>query len=135
MIDLTTCTINKQAKEEQQDIKFTNINTRIIMNDYKECGNAIDADFENDDKSYKTRDDSAVDGDNDLPDEPDQLEEDQEQHFNVLEVNDIGEGDSSSKNEGVGDQEVDKEDNPLKDNEKTVHNIEDEDGAGEEDKN
>ena len=63
MTDLIIDIINKQAKEEQQEIEFSDINMRTTVNDYKECGNDSDSDsdsdfdFEDDDKSYKTSDD------------------------------------------------------------------------------
>ena len=90
-------------------------------------------DFEDDDQSYKTSDDSTMDGDNEIPDDPDQLDKDQQQHLNVLKVNDIDEDDSNSENEGVGDEGVGEEDDPIQENEETVHEIKDEDGTAEED--
>ena len=70
-------TINKQAGEETNGIEFANINLKTTVNEYKASGYDSDSDFEDDDKSYETSDDSTVNGDTDLGDEPDQLEEDQ----------------------------------------------------------
>ena len=53
------------------------------VNDYKARGDDSESDFEDDGKSYETGDDSTVKGDNDLVDGPDQLEEDQQQHYSV----------------------------------------------------
>ena len=100
-------TINKHASEELCGVEFTNINMETTANNYEERGGDSDSDFEDDDKSYETSDDSAIAGDGDLSDGPDQLEEDQQQHFNVLEVNDIDENDSDDENEGVGEVGVD----------------------------
>ena len=50
---------------------------KTIVNDYKERGNDSNSDFEDDDKLYETSDNSIVDGDNDLTNEPDQPKEDQ----------------------------------------------------------
>ena len=77
--------INKQAKEEDEGIQFADINQKTTVNDYHERGDDSESDFEDDDKSYETSDDSTVDGDNNLDDEPEveQVEEDQAQHFGV----------------------------------------------------
>ena len=56
MTDPVIGTINKQAVEELQVIKFANIYMKTTVNDYKERGNDSDFDFEDDDKSYKTSD-------------------------------------------------------------------------------
>ena len=82
---------------------------------------------------YETSDDSTIDGDNNLPDKPDQPEEDQQQHFNVPEVNDIYEDNSNSENKGMGEEGVGEKNDLVQENEETVHEIEDEDGTGEED--
>ena len=56
----------------------------MTVDDYQEQGYDSDSDFQYDDKSYKTSDDSTVKGDNDLDDkydlndDPDQQEEDQQ---------------------------------------------------------
>ena len=130
-------TINKQTAEELQRIKSVNIDIRATINDYEERGNDSDSNFEYDDKLYETSDDSTVDGDKDLSGGPDQLEEDQQQHFNVPEVNDINEDDSNSENERMGNEGVGKEDDPIQHNEdtgSTVHKVEEEDGAEEDNK-
>ena len=76
MNDHVINTINKQAAEELQGIKFCNINMKTTVNDYEESDNDSDSDFEDDDKSYETSYDSTVGSDNDLSDGPDQMEED-----------------------------------------------------------
>ena len=109
MDDNVIATINKQAKEEDEGIQFSNINLMTTVNDYQERGYDSDSDFEDDDKSYETSNDSTINGDNDLDNEPepDQLEEDQEQHFNVQEVNDVDNKDHPNiGDEGVGINEV-----------------------------
>ena len=134
MTELNIDTINKEAKEQKQRIKYGDINKNTIANDYKEGGSDYNSDFEDDDKSYKTSDDSTIDGNNHMSDNHDQSDEDQQQHLNVLEINDIDEGDSNSKNEGVGDEEVGKENDPIQDDEDTgltVHKIKEEDSAEE----
>ena len=88
MPDNVIDTINKQAGEEINGIEFADINLKTTAIDYEERGYDSDSDFEDDDKLYKTSDDSTVNDDNDLGNEPEQLEEDQQQHFNVQEVND-----------------------------------------------
>ena len=133
MTDLIIDTINNKTKEEKQEIEFGDINKHTTVNDYEELGGDSNSDFEDEDKSYETSDDSTIDGNNNLPDDPIQPDKDQQQHFNVLEVNDINEDDSSSENKRVGDKGVDNEDDPIQDNEEIVHKIEDEDGAIEED--
>ena len=133
MIDISIGTINKQAAEEQQGIKFANINMKTIVTDYKERGNDSDSDVEDSNKLYKTSGDSTVGRDKDLTDEPDQPEENQQQHFNVTEINNIDDDNSSNKNKGVGGEGVGEEDDPIQDNKKTVHIIGDEDVTGEED--
>ena len=70
-------TINKQAKEEIEGIEFADINLKTTVDNYQERGYESDSDFEDDDKLYKTNDDSTVNGDNDLDDDSDQQEEDQ----------------------------------------------------------
>ena len=107
------------------------------MNDYKECGNDSDSDFEDDDKSSKTSDDLTLDGDYKMPDNPNQPDEDHQQHFNVLEVNDTDKDNSNIKTERVGDEGMDEDDNPIQDdgnNEdagSTVHGIKKEDSTKE----
>ena len=63
--------INKQASKGLCGVEFVNINMKTTVNDYKERGNESDSDFEYDDKSYETSDDSTVAGDGDLSDGPD----------------------------------------------------------------
>ena len=96
MNDNVIATINKQAKEEAEGIEFSDINLKTTVEDYQERGEDSDDDFEYDDKSYKTSDDSTVKGDNDIDDDcddeteqheddhnnADQQEDDQQQHFN-----------------------------------------------------
>ena len=123
-------TINKHASEETNRIEFADINLKTTVNNYKERGYDSDSDFEDDDKSYETSDDSTVNGDTDLGDEPDQLEEDQQQHFNVQEVNDVDEDDSSNGDEGVGRNELD-ESASVHDNQEVEQEIEEEDGIAE----
>ena len=77
MTNLIIDTINKQAKEEKQGLVFGNINKHTTVNDYEERGSDSDSDFEDNDKSYETRDDSTVDGNNDLSDDPNQPGKDQ----------------------------------------------------------
>ena len=126
MTDLIIDTINKQAKEEKQGIQFSDINKNTTVTDYAERDN--DSDFEDDDKSYKTSTDSTLDGNNKMSDDPDQLDKDQQQHFNIPEVNDINEDYSDSKHEGVGDEGVGEEGNLIRDDDdnnnidSSVHN-------------
>ena len=101
-------TINKQAGEETNGIKFADINLKTTVNEYKASGYDSDSDFEDDDKSYETSDDSTVNGDNNLADGLNQMEEDQQQHFGVPEIDNIDEDDSSNGEEGVGGDEVEK---------------------------
>ena len=107
-------------------MEFVDINMETTVNDYKERGDDSNSDFEDDDKSYKKSDDSTIAGDGNLSKGPDQLEEDQQQHFNVPEVNNIDD-ESDGGDEGVG------ENNPVQENEETVHEIEDEAGTGADD--
>ena len=58
-------------------MEFGDINMATIVNSYEERGDDSDSDFEHDNKSYETSDDSTVAGDGDLSDEHDQVEEDQ----------------------------------------------------------
>ena len=53
-------TINKQASEELCSVEFAGINMETTVNDYKERGNDSDSDFEDDDKSYETSEDSTI---------------------------------------------------------------------------
>ena len=98
--------INKQASEELCGVESANINMETTVNDYEERGDESNSDFEYEDKSYETSDDSTVAGDGDLSNEPDQVGEDQGQHFNVPEVNDIDEDESDNGDEGVGKKGV-----------------------------
>ena len=123
-------TINKQAGEEMNGIKFADINLKTIVNNYEARDDDSESDFEDDDKSYETSDDSAVKGDNDLADGPDQLEEDQQQHFNVQEVNDTDEDDSNNGDEDMGESELD-ETASVHDNEEAEQEIKEEDDLAE----
>ena len=98
-------TINKQAKEESEGIAFADINLKTTMNDYEERDDDSESYFEDDNKSYETSDDSTVKGDNDMSVGTDHMEEDQQQHFNIQEVNDVDENDASQGDKGV-DEEV-----------------------------
>ena len=62
-------------------MEFANIDMKTTVNGYEEHGNDSDSDFEDDDKLYETSDDSTIDSDGALSDKPNQLEEDQQQHF------------------------------------------------------
>ena len=64
--DLVIDTINKQAKEESDGIEFADINLKTTLNDYEEFDENSQSDFEDDDKSYETSDDSTMKGDNDM---------------------------------------------------------------------
>ena len=66
MIDL----INKQAREAQEGLEFTNINNNKTVNDYEEHGSDSDSDFEDDDKSYETSDDFTLDVNHKIPYDP-----------------------------------------------------------------
>ena len=104
-------TINKQAKEERVGLEFSDINLKTTVEAYQERGEDSDDDFEYDDKSYETSDDSTVRGDNSLGDEYDeetdehdddhndsiQDEEEQQHHFNNQANNE-----SNVREEGVG---------------------------------
>ena len=97
--------INKQAKGELYGVEFANIIMETTINDYEEQGDDSDSDFEDDDKSYETSDDSTIAEDGDLSDGPNHLEEEQQQHFNVPEVNNIDNNDSDNGNKRVGKEE------------------------------
>ena len=125
-------TITKQAAGELHGVEFANINMETTTNDYEERGDNSNSDSEDGNKSYETSDGSTIAGDDDLSDGLDQLDEDQQQDFNISEVNDINENDSDDKNEGVGEEGVGKN-NPVQENEETVHGIEGEAGTEEED--
>ena len=71
MADNVIETINKQAKEELEGIEYADINLKTTLEDYQERGDDSDDDFEYDDKSYETSDDSTVNGDNDIDDDCD----------------------------------------------------------------
>ena len=101
-------TINKQAVGELYGVEFANINMETTANDYEEWGDDSDSDFEDDDKSYETSNDSIIARYGNLSEGPNQLEEDQQQHFNIPEVNNINENDSDDGNKGVGGQGVGK---------------------------
>ena len=118
-------TINKQAGEETHGIEFADINLKTTVNEYEARGYDSDSDFEDDNKSYETSDDFTVKGDNNLADGPDQIEEDQQHHFSVQEVNDINEDNSSNGDEGVGGNEMD-ETVSVHDNEEAEQEIEEE---------
>ena len=64
--DLVVGTINKQAKEESDGIECSDINLKTTLNDYEEFDENSQSDFEDDDKSYETSDDSTMKGDNDM---------------------------------------------------------------------
>ena len=90
MTDLIINVINQQAAREQvpEDTEFGDIDGSTTVRDYNEDGD--DSEFDEDDKSYETSDDSTIEGDHDVDDEQVQQEEDQQQYFNVppiLEVN------------------------------------------------
>ena len=70
-------TINKQASEEICGVEFADINLETTINEYKERGDDSESDFEYDDKSNETSDDSTIAGDGNLSEGPDHLEEDQ----------------------------------------------------------
>ena len=89
----------------KKPIPFTDINLKTTVNDFEEYDDNSQSDFEDYDKSYKTSDDSTVKGDNNMSMGTDHLEEDQQQHFNVQEVNDVDEDDANQEDEGV-DKEV-----------------------------
>ena len=111
MTDNVVDTINKQAKEDLKGIEYADINLKTTIDDYQ-GGYDSDSDFEYNDKSDETSDNSTMKGDNDLDDnyddetdqhdvdhdDPDQQEEDQQQHFNV-QVND---NNSNNEDKGVG---------------------------------
>ena len=59
-------TINKQASEELCGVEFADINMETTVNDYEERGDDSDSYFKDDDKSYKTSDDSTIAGDGNL---------------------------------------------------------------------
>ena len=67
-------TINKQAGEETNGIKFADINLKTTGSDFEARGDDSESSFEDDDKSYETSDDSIVKGDNDPVNGPDQFE-------------------------------------------------------------
>ena len=69
-------------------MKLTNIDSNTTLNYYEARGNNSDSDFEDYDKSYETSDDSTLEEDHKLDNDPDQQEEDQQHHFNIQEVND-----------------------------------------------
>ena len=112
--DLVIDTINKQAKEESEGIEFADINLTTTVNDYKERDDESESDFEDDDKSCGTSDDSTVKGDNNMSIGTDQMEEDQQQYFNFQKVNDVDKDGASQGDEGV-DEEV-----PVQEEEKDV---------------
>ena len=118
MTDNVIDTINKQAKEELNGIEYADINLKTTLNDYQGSYDSdSDSEFEYDDKSYETSDNSTVKGDNDLDDDyddetdqhdddhddPSQQEKIQQQRFNV-QVND---NTHSDREEGVGGNQHD----------------------------
>ena len=78
MTDLMIDLINKQAKEEIQGIEFSSINKNTTVNDYKKHDSDSDSDFKDNDKSYETSDDSTLDSDQKIPDDPNQPDKDQQ---------------------------------------------------------
>ena len=60
MSDNVIDTINKQAKEELEGIEYADISLKTTLEDYQERGDDSDDDFEYNDKSYETSDDSTV---------------------------------------------------------------------------
>ena len=90
MTDLIIDIINQQAAREKvpDGTEFTNIDGHTTVSTYDEDGD--DSEFDEDDKSYETSDDSTIDGVHDMDDEQIQQEEDQQQYFSlppILEVN------------------------------------------------
>ena len=61
MTDLMIKVINSQARREPAGVEFTNIDSNTTLNDYEDRGSDSDSDFEDDDKSYETSDDSTLD--------------------------------------------------------------------------
>ena len=59
----------KQASREFYGVEFADINMKTTVKDYKERDNEYDSDFEYDDKSYETSNDSTVAGDGYLSDD------------------------------------------------------------------
>ena len=66
-------------------MEFTNIDSNTTLDDYEARGNDSDSDFEDDNKLYETSNDSTLDEDHELDNDPDQQEEDQHHHFNTQE--------------------------------------------------
>ena len=83
MTDLMVKVINCQARREPAGVEFTNIDSNTTLDDYEARGNDSDSDFEEDNKSYETSNDSTLDEDYELNNDPDQQEEDQHHHFNI----------------------------------------------------
>ena len=102
MTDLIINVINQQAAREQvpEDTEFGDIDGSTTVRDYNEDGD--DSEFDEDDKSYETSDDSTIDGDHDVDDEQVQQEEDQQQYFNVTPIQEVNE---DSADEGVSESD------------------------------
>ena len=96
-MDLMIKDINCQATRDPAGVEFTNIDSHTTLDDYEARGSDSDSDFEDDDKSYETSDDSTLDEDHELDIDPDQQEEGKHHHVDIQESNDTG-----SKEEGVG---------------------------------
>ena len=98
MTDLMIDLINRQARREPAGVEFNNIDNNTTVNDYEVHGGDSNSDLDDDDKSYEISDNSTLNKDHELADNPDQKEEDQQQHFNVpiLEVNDINKEDTQT---------------------------------------
>ena len=77
MTDLMIKTINSQASREKAPtgVEFTDINCNTTLDDYEIRGDDSDSDFEDDDRSYETSDDSTLDDDHELDDEYNHQEE------------------------------------------------------------
>lgn len=72
MTNLMIKVINSQASREPAGVEFTNIDSNTTLDDYEALGNDADSDFEDDDKSYETSDDSTLDKDHELDNDLDQ---------------------------------------------------------------
>ena len=107
MTDLMVHFINGQAKGEPAGVEFTNININTTLNECEERGSDSDSDFEDGDKSHETSDDSTLNEDHDLTNDPGQQEEDQQKHFNIpiLEINHIDDKDTNSETKEWGTKE------------------------------
>ena len=72
MTDLMIEVINSQESREPAGVEFTNIDSNTTLDDYEARGDDSGSDFEDDDKSYETSDDSTLDEDHELDDDLDQ---------------------------------------------------------------